>query len=77
MAERPPSTSPRVDLPSAKPPSDHRLLTAHDVAYRWQDNVDHVYELTRRGVLPVVRLGRKYRYPLAGIEEFERSGGAA
>lgn len=77
MARRPPSTPARVDSPSANPPSDDRLLTAHDVAYRWQDNVDHVYELTRRGDLPVVRLGRKYRYPLAGIEQFERDGGTA
>jgi hypothetical protein len=34
-----------------------------------------LYRLTRDGRLPVVRLGRYYRYALAGVEGFEQGGG--
>jgi excisionase family DNA binding protein len=54
-----------------------RLLTADDVAERWQVSTDLVYELTRAGELPVVKLGRRYRYRLEAIEEFECAGGGA
>jgi excisionase family DNA binding protein len=47
------------------------------LAARWQVPRSHVYGLTRSGALPVVRLGRYYRYALAAIEEFEQAGGAA
>ena len=33
---------------------------------------DHVYELSREGRIPVVKLGRRYRYHPAAIEAFER-----
>jgi hypothetical protein len=57
-----------------------RLLTAAQLAERWQVKPSHVYRLTREGQLGepgevVVPLGRYYRYRLEGIEKFERSGG--
>jgi excisionase family DNA binding protein len=52
-----------------------KLLTAADVAERWQVRKSHVYRLTREGRLPVVKLGAYYRYRLEAIEEFEISGG--
>lgn len=57
--------------------SSDRLLTADDLAQRWQVPSSHVYRLTRRGSLPTVRLGRYYRYALAAIEQFEAGGGSA
>jgi excisionase family DNA binding protein len=54
-----------------------RLLTADDLAERWQVKPSHVYRLTREGALPTVRLGRYYRYRVEVIDQFERGGGAA
>ena len=62
---RSPATGPRT------------LLTAADLAARWQVSEGYVYNLTRRGLLPVVRLGRYYRYRLDAIEEWEFAGGSA
>jgi excisionase family DNA binding protein len=52
-----------------------RLLTADDVAARWQVPTSHVYRLTREQKLPTVKLGRYYRYRAAAIEAFELEGG--
>lgn len=38
-----------------------QLLTAEQLADRWQVKPGFVYELTRRGAIPAVRLGRYYR----------------
>jgi len=51
------------------------LLTADELAERWQIKRAHVYRLTRGGAIPAVRLGRYYRYRLDAIEAFERDGG--
>lgn len=51
------------------------LLTADDLADRWQVTKDHIYALTRTGQLPTVRIGRYYRYQLAAIERWENDGG--
>jgi excisionase family DNA binding protein len=51
------------------------LLTAADVAERWQVPSAQVYRLTREGKLPVVRLGRYCRYRLEAVEAFEVGGG--
>jgi excisionase family DNA binding protein len=56
-------------------PGARTLLTAADLAARWQVSEGHVYNLTRRGILPVVRLGRYYRYRLDAIEQWELAGG--
>jgi excisionase family DNA binding protein len=51
------------------------LLTAAELAARWQVARSQVYSLRRTGVLPAVRLGKYVRYRLDAIEEFERNGG--
>jgi excisionase family DNA binding protein len=48
-----------------------RLLTADQLAVRWQVPTSHVYRLTRQGEIPAVKLGRYYRYRLDAIERFE------
>jgi excisionase family DNA binding protein len=48
-----------------------RLLTADELAERWQVPASHVYRLTRNGAIPAVKLGRYYRYRLDAIERFE------
>jgi excisionase family DNA binding protein len=52
-----------------------QLLTAEDVARRWQVPTSHVYRLAREGGLPVVQLGRYRRFSLVAIKEFEEAGG--
>lgn len=52
-----------------------QLLTADQLAERWQVPKAQVYRLTRDGRLPVVQLGRYYRFTLAAIEAFELDGG--
>ena len=56
-----------VDLPAL---TRDQLLTAEQLAERWQVPKSHVYRLTR-GRDPAVRLGRYYRYRLDEIEAFE------
>jgi excisionase family DNA binding protein len=53
-----------------------RLLTAEQVAARWQVPKSVVYRLTREAKLPTVQLGRYYRYSIAALEAFESDGGA-
>ena len=48
-----------------------RLLTADQLAERWQVPKSQVYALTRRGEIPTVKLGKYYRYRLDAIEAFE------
>lgn len=48
-----------------------QLLLAEQLAERWQVPVAQVYRLTREGVVPVVKLGRYYRYHPDAIEKFE------
>jgi excisionase family DNA binding protein len=52
-----------------------RLLTAGQLAERWQVKQSTIYSLTRQGSIPTVKLGRLYRYRLDAIEEYERNGG--
>jgi excisionase family DNA binding protein len=54
-----------------------QLLTAEQLAGRWQVPPSHVYRLTRDGRIPVVKLGRYYRYRLDAIERFELGGSDA
>jgi len=64
--------------PPAPPPlTAGQLLTAGQVAARWQVPKSQIYRLTRAGSLPSVKLGKYYRYRLDAIEEFERVGGLA
>lgn len=54
-----------------------RLLTADELAERWQVPTAQVYRLARDGRLPAVAIGRYRRFTLAVVESWERSGGAA
>jgi excisionase family DNA binding protein len=49
-----------------------QLLTADQLAVRWQMKRDQIYRLTREGTIPYVPLGRYYRYRLDLIEAWER-----
>jgi excisionase family DNA binding protein len=51
-----------------------QLLTAEQLARRWQVPPSHVYRLTREGRIPVVKLGRYYRYRPDAIDHFEMQG---
>jgi excisionase family DNA binding protein len=48
-----------------------QLLTAEQLAERWQVRASHVYRLAREGAIPFVRLGRYVRFRLDAIEAFE------
>ena len=48
-----------------------QLLTAEQLAERWQIPLSQVYRLTREDRIPAVKLGRYYRYAPAAIEAFE------
>ncbi len=52
-----------------------QLLTADELAQRWQLPTSWVYAATRDERLPTVRLGRYVRFRLDAIEQFERAGG--
>lgn len=52
-----------------------RLLTAEELAERWQVPTSQVYRLTRDGAIPTVKLGRYYRYRLDQVERFELGDG--
>jgi excisionase family DNA binding protein len=54
-----------------------RLLTAEQLAERWQVPKAHVYRLARDGRLPTVELGRYRRWRMDAIEAFELDGGVA
>lgn len=73
VREMPASVQPPAPLGATK---QTNLLTADELAARWQVQTSQVYRLTREGALPTVRLGRYYRYRLAAVEEFEVGGGA-
>jgi excisionase family DNA binding protein len=61
---------------AAATPNGRRLMTAGQLADRWQVPKAQVYRLTREGKLPTVKIGRYYRYQAAAIEAFEAAGGA-
>lgn len=48
-----------------------QLLTADELAGRWQVPASHVYRLARDGRIPVVRLGRYVRFRPEAVEQFE------
>lgn len=55
---------------------ENRLLTADEVAERWQVPKSQVYRLARDGKVPAVSIGRYYRFRLAAIETWETNGGS-
>ena len=55
-----------------------QLLTAEQLAGRWQIKPATVYALARKGSIPAVRLGpRLVRFRLAEVERFEAEGGVS
>ena len=51
-----------------------RLLTADELAARWQVPKSQVYRLVRDGRLPAVHIGRYYRFRLDAVEAWELNG---
>ena len=49
-----------------------RLLTAEQLAERWQVPTAHVYRLAREHRVPTVTIGRYRRFRPEAIEQFER-----
>lgn len=58
---------------AAVPSADHPngLLTADQLAERWQVSKEQVYRLSRSGQISTVRVGRYFRYRVASIEAWE------
>ncbi len=55
-----------------------RLLTAAQVSEAAENlPKGRVYELTRKGLIPHVRIGASYRYPEDQLLEWIRNGGTA
>jgi len=48
-----------------------QLLTAEQLAERWQVPTSQVWRLARTDAIPTVRLGRYVRFNPAAIEAFE------
>ena len=57
---------------AAVPAQPSGLWTAEQLAERWQVPKAHVYRLARDGRIPVVAIGRYYRFRPAAIEAWER-----
>lgn len=53
------------------------LLTAEQLAGRWQVPRAHVHRLAREGRIPTVHIGRYQRFRLATIEAWEQAQEAA
>lgn len=53
-----------------------QLLTAQQLAERWQVPKGQIYRLTRTGAIPVVKVGRYFRYRLDAIEAWEEGDAA-
>jgi excisionase family DNA binding protein len=51
-----------------------QLLTADQLAERWQVSKSQVYRLSRERYLPTVHIGRYYRYRIEAVEDWERGG---
>lgn len=49
-----------------------QLLTAEQLAARWQVSTAHIYRLSREGQIPTITVGRYRRYRLEAIEDWER-----
>lgn len=63
-----------IELPTPEIAIDC-LLTAGELAARWQVPKAQVYRLSREGRLPTERIGRYYHYALRAVAAFEAAGG--
>lgn len=48
-----------------------KLLTAEELSARWDVPVSQIYRQARADQIPVVRIGRYFRFSPAAIEAFE------
>lgn len=55
--------------------ANSQLLTAEQLADRWQVPKGHVYRLARGKQIPVTQLGKYKRFRLSDVERFEENGG--
>lgn len=55
--------------------SAQRLLSAEQVAERWNVPKSQVWRLAREDRVPTVRVGRYVRFRVADLEAWERAGG--
>ncbi len=62
-------------MAASAPVTTGQLLTADQLAERWQIPRSHVYRLWREGRLPCVELGRYRRATLDAVVKFESGGG--
>jgi excisionase family DNA binding protein len=60
-----------LDELDASGPGGGPLLTADELAARWQVPRSWVYAASRSGRIPVIRLGHYYRYRLDAIAHWE------
>jgi excisionase family DNA binding protein len=61
------------DLIETELHSSSRLLTAEQLADRWQVSKAQVYRLARDSRIPAVPIGRYYRFRVGAIEAWEAS----
>lgn len=54
-----------------------KLILANEVAGRLNVSTDRIYQMSRVGLLPHVKLGRQIRFDLEAIDEFIKGGGKA
>ena len=51
--------------------TQQRLLTAEQLADRWQVSKAQIYRLAREGRIPVVMIGRYQRFRVTAVEAWE------
>ena len=61
------------DFIGSEKQSNARLLTAEQLADRWQVSKAQVYRLARDSRIPAVAIGRYYRFRVVAIEAWEAS----
>lgn len=66
------SAQPRDGQPNAPGGEDHHLLTIPEVAERLGVPKGYVYDLARRGQIPVIRFGKYVRVSTSGLREWVR-----
>jgi len=64
-------------MPRTTTPALPRLMTAQELADALRYPISRVYELSRTGELPHIRLGRALRYDPAAVRAWLDAGGTA
>lgn len=66
-------TATRSEFAASDKQASTRLLTAEELADRWQVSKAQVYRLARDSRIPAVAIGRYYRFRVTAIEAWEAS----